>query len=133
MLIGNPSATADGTDLLQVLSWTFEAKPIVVRLREKPNLLMQVHEIKVIPRLDNLSIGDPDDCHAGKLDWRLSRASSQEVSFVFTTHGATRSDFITFSNHVLDNDYHIWEGFAERCVKRSKVLRTSNRVCRIVR
>jgi len=27
-LIGNPSATADGTDLLQVRFWTFEAKPI---------------------------------------------------------------------------------------------------------
>jgi hypothetical protein len=41
-------------------------------LREKSNLLVQGHEIKVIPGFDNLSIVNPDDCHSVKVDWRLS-------------------------------------------------------------
>ena len=56
------------------------------RLSEKANLLVQGHEIEVIPRLNNLSIVDPDDCNARKLDRRLSRLSSHEVSFVLTAH-----------------------------------------------
>src|SRR5215212_11695621 len=97
-----------------------------------PNLLVHGHEVEVVPGLNNLSIVDPDDRNAGELDRRLRRSSSHEVSFVLTTHGATRSDFITFSNHILDNDHYVREGLAECCVKRSVVPRPFYRLRRII-
>ena len=96
-------------------------------------LLVHSHEIEVIPRLYNLSVADPHNGHARKRDRSLSRGSSPELAFVLTTHGATRSDFVAFSNHVIDIDDHIWEGCAERCVKRREVCRTFNRLRRIIR
>src|SRR5215212_7694130 len=98
-----------------------------------PNLLVHPHEVKVIPGLHDLSVLDPDYRHTGKLDGRLSRSSSHEVSFVLATHGATRRDFVTFSNHVLDKDLNVWEGFAEHFIKRSVATRTFDRVRRILR
>ena len=83
-----------------------------------PDLLVQGHEIKVIPCLDNLSVVDPDNSDASDFDRGLSRSSAEEVSFMRTTHGAARSDFVTFGNHVLDNDHYVWEALAEHFVKR---------------
>src|SRR5689334_6349810 len=102
-------------------------------LREKAHLPVQGHEIEVVPSLNNLSFGDPNNRDSGKLDRRPGPNSSQKLTFVLSTHGAARSDFVTFSNHVLDDNYHVWEGFAEQCVKRSEVLRTLYRVRRIIR
>src|SRR5688572_25359529 len=97
-----------------------------------PNLLVHGHEVEVIPGLDNLSFVDPDDADAGKLDWRLSRSSSEKLSFVLTTHRAARNDFIIFSNHVLDNDHHVWERLAKHIVERSVISRAFNGLRRII-
>ena len=98
-----------------------------------PDLLIQSHEIKIVPGLDNLSVGDADDGDPSEVDRRLSRISSQELSFVLTTHGTTRSDFVTFGNHVFDDDLQVREALAEDFVKRSIPPRTSDRVRRIIR
>ena len=82
---------------------------------------MQGHEIEVVPGFDNFSILDPDDCDAGKVDRRVSRSSSEEVAFVLCAHGAASSDFVTFGDHVLDDDRNLWESVAEQCVERSEV------------
>src|SRR5215216_578860 len=97
-----------------------------------PTLPVQGQEVEVIPRLNNLSIIDPGNCDARKLDGSLSRSPSHELSFVLTTDRATRSDSVTFGNHVLDNDRYVWEGLAEHFVKRSVASRTSNGIRGIV-
>ena len=55
-------------------------------LREVPDLLIQGHEIEVVPGLNNLSVFDPDDGDAVEVDRRLSRLSSEKLSFVFATY-----------------------------------------------
>src|SRR5215213_1720798 len=68
-----------GTLVAQLSARLFELTASV-RLHEIAKLLVHGQEIKIIPCLDNLSIIDPEDCHAGKLDWRLSSSSSHELS-----------------------------------------------------
>src|ERR1043165_1702097 len=97
------------------------------------NLLIHGHEVEIIPGLNNLSVMDPDNCHTCELDRSLSRTSSHELAFVLSTHGATRGDFVIFSNHILNNDHDVREGFAERCVKRSVAAWTSHWAGRIIR
>src|ERR1044072_9302255 len=92
------------------------------------NLLIHGHEIEVVPGLNNLSLVDPDNCNTCKLDRSLSRSSPHELAFVLGPYRAPSSDFVTFSNHILDNDHNVWEALAERFVKRSVADRKSTRL-----
>src|SRR5689334_20665758 len=97
------------------------------------NLLIHGHKVEVIPSLNNLSLVDPDNCDTCKLDRSLSRSSPHELAFVLSPYRAPRSDFVTFSNHIVDNDHDVWERSAERCVKGSVAAWTSNWTGRIIR
>jgi hypothetical protein len=55
------------------------------------------------------------------------------AAFVGVIESINLAYFVTFSNHIVDNDHDVWEGSAERCVKGSVTAWTSNWTGRIIR
>src|SRR5205085_2771710 len=83
------------------------------RKLEQANLLIEAHEIKVVPRLYDLPVSHASDCHARELYRLVCGRHSETIARVIAANSASSSYKVAFRDRVFNHDLKIRKSLTE--------------------